>query len=125
VPAQPIAETAAQLLGKLGSSLWCYIGAAVVVRFFIRAVITVFTALHLNHGFYDRTWASFWRKYRIYFKGWDTADRDGRSSDLWLPFFFGLIELLVYPFLLSTSEGVTTIGRLDWVENDCPMETME
>ena len=109
----PVAESIARVIEThLGSLPW-YVIAVVGAQFLIRAIVTAFGALHENHGYYDGTWRSFGKHWKRALKGWFPEDYEGKRSDLTLPFWVGLLELLVYPLLLTAPEGTTIIGA--WI----------
>ena len=78
--------------------IWCFVGALAS-----RVVVSTFRAWAMKVGDYPEAeprspWKTFCPAFLVCLGGFSS---DKRHRDLWLSFFIGFVELLVYPVLLK------------------------
>lgn len=99
--------------------VWCYLTTIALLSFAVRAVLACFSAMHLSF-IEGMTWSEgFWRAFsgfnrepaHLYKAGTRRLDLRA-SSDFWIPFFLGSLELSAYPILITTG-ALSVIGA--WI----------
>src|SRR5438309_11146376 len=75
----------------------------------VRICMSLLSALYLRH---DSTGERYWRLFIYTLAGVHHGGRTDIKSDLWFPFFLGLIEIYCYPVLMVASAW-TAIGA--WI----------
>jgi hypothetical protein len=101
------------VLGRWHISSWChYIFLCIGITVLVRAVQSLFKAWAFTHDDVPNkqrvTEKAYWPVWWKNFLGF----RFGRNNDLWLPTLVGLAELIAYPILIVTGQGLIIGGWL-------------
>jgi len=77
------------------SCWWQYLGLALLLSFSVRIVSGLLRGIELSSKPDNpRYWRCFWQSVRGY-------DQDPYKADYWFPYIIGVIEFLIYPFLIK------------------------
>lgn len=91
---------------------WGYIGFAILLSLIIRLFLCVFKAKALIKGEADTNGNALKGENfgKIFRQSFFSNSGDVKIDDHWLPFFMGLIELILFPFFMAQGYWTVIIG---------------